>query len=68
MLVMDRLPIVLPTSNEVIIGEIPDITNALGWLCAFAGWALTTRKMSMMMGRGMDKTLPGLEDFYMIGQ
>ena len=31
MLVMDRLPIVLLTSNEVIIGEIPDITNALGW-------------------------------------
>ncbi len=22
----------------------------------------------MMMGKGMDKTLPGLENFYMIGQ
>ncbi len=37
------------------------------WRGAFAGWALTTRKMSMMMGVGMDKTLPGLENFYMIG-
>lgn len=37
------------------------------WRGAFAGWALTTRKMSMMMGIGMDKTLPGLENFYMIG-
>jgi len=38
------------------------------WRGAFAGWALTTRKMSMMMGIGMDKTLPGLEGLYMIGQ
>ena len=38
------------------------------WRGAFAGWALTTHKMSMMMGKGMDKTLPGLENFYMIGQ
>jgi phytoene dehydrogenase-like protein len=38
------------------------------WRGAFAGWALTTRKMSMMMGIGMEKTLPGLSGFYMIGQ
>lgn len=38
------------------------------WRGAFAGWAMTTRKMSMMMGKGMRKTLPGLQDFYMIGQ
>ncbi len=38
------------------------------WRGAFAGWALTTRKMSMMMGIGMSKTLPGLSGFYMIGQ
>ena len=38
------------------------------WRGAFAGWALTTRKMSMMLGRPMRKTLPGLEGFYMIGQ
>jgi phytoene dehydrogenase-like protein len=38
------------------------------WRGAFAGWALTTRKMSMMMGTGMDKVLPDLDGFYMIGQ
>lgn len=38
------------------------------WRGAFAGWAITTRKMSMMMGRAMSKTLPGLRNFYMIGQ
>ena len=38
------------------------------WRGAFAGWALTTHKMSAMMLNPMDKTLPGLEDFYMIGQ
>ena len=37
------------------------------WRGAFAGWALTNRKMSMMMGKGMDKTLPGLANFHMIG-
>jgi len=38
------------------------------WRGAFAGWAMTTRKMSMMMGIGMEKTLPGLDKFYMVGQ
>jgi phytoene dehydrogenase-like protein len=37
------------------------------WRGAFAGWAMTTRKMSMMMGIGMDKTLPGLDNFFMVG-
>lgn len=38
------------------------------WRGAFAGWAMTTRKMSMLMGQGMKRTLPGLDNFYMIGQ
>ena len=38
------------------------------WRGASAGWALTTRKMSMMIGQGMLKTLPGLDGFFMIGQ
>lgn len=38
------------------------------WRGAFAGWALSTRKMSMMMTGGMSKTLPGLENFLMVGQ
>ncbi len=38
------------------------------WRGAFAGWAMTTRKMRMMMGGAMRKTLPGLGNFYMVGQ
>ncbi len=37
------------------------------WRGAFAGWAMSMRKMSTMTGLGMDKTLPNLENFYMIG-
>lgn len=38
------------------------------WRGAIAGWSITSRKMGMMMGKGMNKQLPGLENFYMIGQ
>lgn len=38
------------------------------WRGAFAGWSMSMHKMSTMTGRGMDKTLPNLENFYMIGQ
>lgn len=38
------------------------------WRGAFAGWALTIRKLSLMMGIGMPKNLPGLAGFYMDGQ
>jgi phytoene dehydrogenase-like protein len=38
------------------------------WRGAIAGWSITSRKMGMMMGKGMSKQLPGLENFYMIGQ
>jgi phytoene dehydrogenase-like protein len=38
------------------------------WRGALAGWAMTTKKMGMMMGQPMRKTLPGLDAFYMIGQ
>jgi hypothetical protein len=38
------------------------------WRGAFASCVSTTHKMSMMMGKGMEKTLPGLDNFYMIGQ
>jgi phytoene dehydrogenase-like protein len=55
--------------------EVTDVATPItyerytaNWRGAFAGWALTTRKMSMMMGGGMDKTLPRLGAFYMIGQ
>jgi phytoene dehydrogenase-like protein len=55
--------------------EVVDVATPLtyerytaNWRGAFAGWAMTTRKMSMMMSLGMSKTLPGLGGFYMIGQ
>jgi len=38
------------------------------WQGSMEGWLITTETMSMTMGKGMDKTLPGLEDFYMAGQ
>jgi len=38
------------------------------WRGAFAGWSMSMRKMSFMTGLGMNKRLPGLENFYMIGQ
>jgi len=55
--------------------EVVDVATPLtyerytgNWRGAFAGWAMSTRKMSYMMGKGMPKTLPGLEGFYMCGQ
>ncbi len=38
------------------------------WHGAIHGWALGQRKMALMMGPGMHKTLPGLAGFYQIGQ
>jgi len=38
------------------------------WQGSFEGWLLTTDNMSSMAGKGMSKTLPGLDGFYMIGQ
>jgi len=38
------------------------------WHGAIHGWALGLKKMALMMGTGMSKTLPGLKNFYLIGQ
>lgn len=38
------------------------------WRGAIFGWAMTMRKMALMMGKGMPKGLPGLRNFYMAGQ
>jgi phytoene dehydrogenase-like protein len=38
------------------------------WRGAIGGWSITSRKMKMMMGKGMKKQLSGLSNFYMIGQ
>jgi len=55
---VEAVDVATPVTHERYTGN---------WRGAFAGWALTTRKMSMMMGIGMPKTLPGLEDFFRIG-
>ncbi|MCB2213989.1 NAD(P)/FAD-dependent oxidoreductase [bacterium] len=56
---IETIDVATPVTHERYTGN---------WRGAFAGWALTTRKMSMMMGKGMQKTLPGLQGFSMIGQ
>jgi phytoene dehydrogenase-like protein len=38
------------------------------WQGSMEGWLLTTKTISMTMGRGMPKTLPGLDRLYMAGQ
>lgn len=38
------------------------------WRGSIYGWAMTMRKLALMMGQGMAKTLPGLHNFYLIGQ
>jgi phytoene dehydrogenase-like protein len=38
------------------------------WQGSMEGWMITTETMGMSFGKGMDKTLPGLENLYMIGQ
>jgi phytoene dehydrogenase-like protein len=38
------------------------------WRGAIYGWAMTMHKMEKMMGRAMRKAVPGLANFYMIGQ
>lgn len=40
----------------------------LNWHGAIHGWAMGARKLALMMGTGMRKTLPALRNFYMIGQ
>ncbi len=38
------------------------------WRGSIFGWAMTMRKMALMMSKGMSKSLPGLRNFSMIGQ
>jgi phytoene dehydrogenase-like protein len=54
--------------------EVKDVATPLSyerytgnWLGSTCGWLLTDRTMLMMV-RGMSKTLPTVEDFYMVGQ
>jgi phytoene dehydrogenase-like protein len=72
--VMNEIDKVYPGfSNQV---EVADVATPLtyerytgNWQGSMEGWLLTTRTMAMQMnGKEMSKTLPGLENFYMIGQ
>jgi phytoene dehydrogenase-like protein len=54
--------------------EVKDVATPLSyerytgnWLGSTCGWLLTNKTMLMMV-QGLDKTLPGLENFYMAGQ
>ncbi|MDY6795444.1 MAG: NAD(P)/FAD-dependent oxidoreductase [Actinomycetota bacterium] len=38
------------------------------WQGSFEGWLLTTDNMSTGIMKGLSRTLPGLDNFYMIGQ
>jgi phytoene dehydrogenase-like protein len=71
--VIDELDARLPGFKSQV--EVVDVATpptyerfTENWRGAIAGWSITSRKMSMMMGKGMDKQLPGLRNFYMIGQ
>lgn len=55
--------------------EVVDVATPLtterytgNWQGSIEGWLITTKTIQMMMGPGMDKTLPGLQNFYMVGQ
>jgi phytoene dehydrogenase-like protein len=55
--------------------EVIDVTTPLttehytgNWQGSMEGWMITTKTIRMLFGKGMDKTLPGLENFYMVGQ
>ena len=54
--------------------EVVDVTTPVSyerftgnWLGSTCGWLLTNDTMTMMV-QGMDKTLPGLHNFYLCGQ
>jgi phytoene dehydrogenase-like protein len=55
--------------------EVVDVATPLtterytgNWQGSFEGWRLTTENMSMMFTGKFPHTLPGLENFYMVGQ
>ncbi len=55
--------------------EIIDVSTPMtyerytgNWQGSMEGWLITTKTMEMVIGKGMSKTLPGLDNFYMAGQ
>jgi phytoene dehydrogenase-like protein len=72
--IIQQLEILHPGISEQI--EAVDVSTPLtyerytgNWQGSMEGWLLTTKTMGKMMSGGsMKKTLPGLENFHMIGQ
>ncbi|HPH94972.1 MAG TPA: NAD(P)/FAD-dependent oxidoreductase [Anaerolineaceae bacterium] len=72
--VIEQLEAVLPGISGQI--EMVDVATPLtyerftgNWQGSFEGWQYTKEAMSRtMQGKSISKTLPGLENFYMIGQ
>jgi phytoene dehydrogenase-like protein len=72
--VIDRLEARFPGIGEQV--EVVDVATPLtyerytgNWQGSMEGWLITSETMgSMVSGKGMDKTLPGLDRFYMVGQ
>ncbi|MHC1781667.1 MAG: phytoene desaturase family protein [Anaerolineaceae bacterium] len=67
----------LEESYPGITGQIEavDISTPLtterytgNWQGSIEGWLITRKTIGMMFGKGMEKTLPGLKNFYMAGQ
>ena len=63
----------MPGLTEQI--EVVDVSTPLtvvrytgNWQGSQEGWMITTGNVGMVMGKGMEKTLPGLGGFYMCGQ
>jgi phytoene dehydrogenase-like protein len=71
--VIDQLESRLPGISEQI--EVVDVSTPMtverytgNWQGSQEGWLITTETFGIVMGKGMDKTLPSLDDFYMCGQ
>jgi hypothetical protein len=79
--VINRLETVYPGIGDEV--EVVDVATPLtterytgNWQGSMEGWQISTHNpgcccqgnIEMMVNKGMDKTLPGLKNFYMIGQ
>ena len=71
--VIDQLERRLPGIAQQI--ELVDVSTPMtverytgNWQVSQEGWLITTETIGMVMGKGMDKMLPGLDNFYMAGQ
>jgi len=70
---IDALETRLPGIADQI--EVVDVSTPVtvkrytnNWQGSMEGWLITTETIDMVFGRGMKRTLPGLENFYMVGQ